>query len=150
MSAFAYQIAMNQNTRIILLIVLIGGLIGLGIGMYMFQKPHDNLSDLKADYSLAATELFHEYETDETQANQRYLDKVIQIEGTLAEISETGEGDAVLFLRPDDAMFGVSCAFSGADAQRALALSEGSSLSIKGVCTGMNLDVNLVRCVISP
>ncbi|MFK7921582.1 MAG: hypothetical protein AB8H47_06470 [Bacteroidia bacterium] len=140
---------MKKNIRLFIAFIAVCGLIGGGIGYYMFQKTHDNLSDLSADYSLAASELFNEYEVDESKANGLYLDKVLEISGTLAEKSEVGEGEIVLFIRPDDAIFGVSCAFSGADAKTAKALKEGAKLSVKGICTGMNMDVNLVRCVIN-
>ncbi len=140
---------MNNNSRLLAVVILLCGVIGVGSGYYMFQKKHDNLADLEADYSLTAMELFHEYEADESKANGVYLDKVIQISGTLAEKSKLGESEVVLFIRPEDEIFGVSCAFSGADAKAALALDEGTELSIKGICTGINMDVNLVRCVIN-
>ncbi|MEM6344022.1 MAG: hypothetical protein AAF927_09080 [Bacteroidota bacterium] len=140
---------MNINYRTLAIFVLLCGVIGFGAGYYMFQKEHDNLADLEADYSLTAIALFHEYEADESKANGIYLDKLIQISGTLAEKSKLGESEVVLFIRPEEEIFGVSCAFSGADAKAALALDEGTEISIKGICTGINMDVNLVRCVIN-
>lgn len=140
---------MKKNSRLLVISVILLGLVVGFVGSYMFQKKHDNLADLEADYSLTAMELFHEFEASESKANGLYLDKVIEISGTLAEKSKLGENEVVLFIRPDDAIFGVSCAFSGADAQTALALNEGTELSLKGICTGINMDVNLVRCVIN-
>jgi len=140
---------MKKNSRLLITIVILCGLVAGFAGSYFFQKKHDNLADLDADFKLAAMELFHEYEVDENKANGVYLDKVIQISGTLAEKSKLSEEDVVLFIRAEDEIFGVSCAFSGADAEAALALNEGAELSIKGICTGINMDVNLVRCVIN-
>lgn len=138
-----------KRIRILLIgLILIGGLLGGSIGWYLYQKPHDDLHRLDAKEKLSATDLFARFEADEAGATSHFLNQIVAVEGTVAEKNQLDAENVVLLLRQEDALFGVSCAFSGADARAAGQLSEGKTVRLKGVVTGMNMDVNLVRCVL--
>lgn len=138
---------MNRTRTILFVLLILGLFVGSSIGWYLYQKPHDDLHGLASEARLTAVELFAQFEADEQSAGKQYLNKVVQVEGQIAETTEVGPEDVVVFLRPADAMFGVSCAFKGPEAQKANATAIGSKVQIKGIVTGMNMDVNMVRCV---
>ena len=123
--------------------------IGAGIGAYQYNKPHKNINKASADFKLTATELFAEFENDETKAQEKYLDKIIQVSGRVSNISKTDQETSIITLESDHMLFGVQCeldAFSDHSTQ--VLPVEGEELSLKGICSGMLSDVVLVRCVI--
>lgn len=138
---------MNSSIRNLILGILIIGLIGGGVGLYLYNKPHADLAAQTADISLSSDALFAAFEADEASANTTYLDKLVAVKGSLAEITSTQDGGAIYILRADDAMFGVNCAFLP-DQLPANPPEVGAEVEIKGLVIGMNMDVNLSRCVL--
>ena len=47
------------------------GLIGLGIGLYMYNKPHKDIKSSKVDFKIEANRLFAEFEENESNANTK-------------------------------------------------------------------------------
>lgn len=138
---------MNRTLRILILLVLVGGVVGGGIGLYLYNKPHQDLSATEAYANLGAADLFAAFEADEAGANSTYLDKLVSVQGRLAEISETQDGGLIYMLRGEADMFGVNCAFL-ADQLPAETPAIGTEVRIKGLVIGMDMDVNLSRCVL--
>lgn len=135
-----------KNWKKLLILGFIGALIGGAIGLYLWNKPVTSTSKLDAEVQITAIELFDTYTQDEVAADVSYLGKVLEVSGTLKEIRTTDNGKPALVLETNDALFGVLCEFE--DAAVAKALEEGSTVKIKGVCSGMLFDVVLNRCVI--
>lgn len=130
--------------KIILGIVILG-VIGLSYGAYMYFKPNANMSDLKSDVTFTSQDLFTAFETDETAANTQYLDKVIEITGTIKDISTNEEGVISITLEAGNELSGVICELQKDTEHRTFKIGE--TVVFKGMCTGMLMDVVLVRCV---
>ncbi|MGH1437362.1 MAG: OB-fold protein [Lewinella sp.] len=126
-----------------LLLALIGG----AIGVYLWNKPHENMDKAKADVQIAAGELFTAFAENETQANETYLDKVIAVTGKVREVSKSPEGLVKVTLDSGDEMFGVICQLDELSEHQRTEFQLGESVTLKGKCTGMLMDVVLVRCV---
>ncbi len=131
----------------ILLGLLVLGLLGAGYGYYMFNKPVASTEGAKASFAVEAPALFSAFEQDEAVANEKYLNQVVEVSGTLGEIKTGDAGNPQLVLKAgDDAMFGVICEMeSGFDVS---GLQTGRAVKVKGVVSGMLMDVVLVRCVL--
>lgn len=110
--------------------------------------PDKNYSKVKADYSVLATALLSEFEKNEAKANQKYMDKVIEVNGTIAEITKDQKGSTVVALRNADAFSGVLCTLQEGSSEEIKSYSIGKPIKIRGVCTGMLLDVVLNKGVI--
>jgi len=119
----------------------------IGIGFYAITEynrgPRD-LSEEAADISLSATILLSEFETDETAANKAYLDKVIQVSGTILELNK--EGANSLSLDAGNPMSSVICELGENEIFGGVKI--GDKVSVKGQCTGYLMDVVLVKSVI--
>ena len=89
---------------------------------------------------------FNEFSKDETAANTKYLDKVVSIEGIVTNIA-VEDGLNIVTLKTASDMFGVVCKVESDD-DKVKTLKAGDEIRIKGVCTGMLMDVIMVRCVI--
>ena len=92
---------------------------------------------------IAASALFTEFESDEATANEKYLNKTVQIKGIVEEVTETTEGGMTAVIKGEGDMFGVQCSFLEIEE-----LKPGAEVSIRGKCTGYLMDVNLARCVV--
>lgn len=131
-----------------LLIVVILAVAGVGIGYYLYNKPHQNMEQAAADTSLPATELLRQFQDDETTANQAYLDQVVQVSGQVESVSRDEQGHVQVRLQAGDPLSGVICQLDDLTEHERTDFSPGEQVTFKGLCTGMLMDVVLVRCVL--
>lgn len=117
----------------------------IGAGFYFINKPNKSLNRTKPDLQITALELFQAFNSDEIAANQSYLDKVIIVSG---QIREVHEGNVLkITLNTDHDMFGIICEFDPDTPVNRADYFIGKEVSIKGLCTGMLMDVVMTRCV---
>ncbi len=129
-----------------LLAVLVLGLIGLAVGYYMWNKPHENIGSAEADVTVSAADLFTAFETDENAANALYLGKIIAVSGVVSESGTNEDGSARVVLETGG-MFGIACSLDPLTQHSRSAFPAGEKIRLKGKCSGYNLDVQLDRCV---
>ncbi len=126
--------------------IAFGVVIALAAGFYLFNKPHADIASQSPAATLSASDLFNEFSSDETVANQKYSGKVVEVNGEIHSIEEGSNGDMNILLMGASDMFGVSCNISKEEISQDLVI--GQQVSIKGECSGMLSDVVLIRCVI--
>ena len=131
----------------VLLIIFILAVVGASTAWYLYNKPVADMNDLNAEYTLSASELFNSFNENEDSANAKYLGKIVEISGTIRELKSDEEGETVI-LETDDMIFGVNCALSSGQESNFKKLKTGTNINIKGECTGISMDVVLVRCII--
>lgn len=117
--------------------------LGLGAGTYMFNKTLDDTSSLDTDYEMDAQSLLAAFEENENDANQLYLDKVIQIEGVVNK-TESKDGKLTIYFNTDNPLSNIIFQLE----QPKEEIKIGDQITLKGICTGYLLDVVLVRAVI--
>lgn len=139
--------------RIIGILVLILVLAG---GWYGYRKVFgkvESLQNVQADVTLPAAELLAAFERDSAAANKRFLEKNIETTGRVRSV-ESEERSATVVLGEEGSMSSIRCSMDSSFVQQATALKEGSTVTIKGYCTGFNMDellgsdVILNRCVV--
>jgi len=130
---------------------LIAGIIWLvlaGLGLYYYDKPHANAGDKTTDISITAVELYNLYHKDEAAANKKFLDKIIEVKGTITDVQRSGNITSIQ-LDGGTAAAGINCNMADQNENKKIQLPvKGSTVMIKGRCSGMLMDVNLVDCVI--
>src|ERR1700741_2326012 len=100
---------MMTRNRIILLL----GVIVLAVGayvFYLFNKPHRDVEDEKA-LAVTADQIFSDYTANEKAANAKYLNKAVEVSGTVQDVKKNQEGRTVVYLKTADPVFGVNCTF---------------------------------------
>lgn len=127
-----------------ILAVFLAGALGV---YYVYNKPHRDVKGESAFVIIEAKQLFDEFSKNQEGANKKYLDKVVVVKGVVKEVilPTDNKGGATIVLESGDEMFGVSCGFDVKDSQNP---AVGSTITIKGVCTGMTMDVVLNKCSI--
>jgi hypothetical protein len=136
---------MKLFIKIISIILFVVLALGVPYGIYLYNKPHRNIAQAKTDESIQAEVLFQKFSQNENQANQKYLDKVIEVEGKIKEIKQENK-QVVLILESGDEMFGVNCTLDEKASSIVSTLKVGNSIKLKGLCTGMTMDVVLIQC----
>lgn len=133
----------------ILITLSIGILIAVAVALYMFNKPARDVQATQTDFSYQASEIVNEYLSDAKKANNKYLDengnsKVLEITGTVAEISEDFNNNKVIVLKEAKDQAGVSATFTPETNANASKVKVGDKVTIKGVIqSGASYDTDL-------
>lgn len=129
---------------------LLAILIGAGIGLKMFFKPHADINKLKTEFKVDASGLIGEFEQDENTATSKYSEKVLEISGKLVVKNKLSNGTDLLIL--EDEMQGISCqldsSWSAANQETIEALETGSSITVKGICKGYLMEIKVSPAVV--
>lgn len=139
---------MKIKHAVILILVL--GIVGVGVGLKMFFKPHADVNKLEADFKVLAAGLMDEFQKEENLATTKYSEKVLEIQGKLVAKSKLPNGTDLLVL--EDEMQGISCQLDSSWASEnqkiVQALQVGNPVTIKGVCKGYLMEIKVNPSVI--
>ena len=128
--------------------VFLGLAVVVVFGIYLYNKPHKNVSRSTPDFIVDAKTLFTEFEEQEEASNTKYLDKVIQVTGVVREVVADDEGRVSVTLDTGNDFMGVICELQETSKLRKEDFQAGQELTFKGLCSGMLMDVVLSRCVL--
>jgi hypothetical protein len=128
----------------LLLFILFAALVGVTIGVYEWNKPAKKAEDVKG-IQITALALSKAYSTNEKAADALYLNKVIEVSGTVGEVDKNEDGGTMIVLQTDDPATGIQCALR----DKAATATKGQAIIIKGFCSGNGITgVSLTSCVI--
>jgi len=115
-------------------------------GFYLYTKPHTSVADVAPAYTVSAADLYAAYAQNEAEANKKYLDKVLLVNGTVDDVSRT-DSTLTILLQSNDIAGGVSCNVTNKE-EISTDIKKNMSISIKGRCSGFLADVTLADCAI--
>jgi len=130
-----------KKSAILIFVVIV--LSGSWIAYRMYNKPHRDPST-EAAIQISSVELFQNFESDEAEANGRYLDKVLEVSGKVIEITTNQELIPIIVLETENPMFAVRCTMEDPNVKA----NKGEVVRIKGICTGYLSDVILVKGIL--
>jgi hypothetical protein len=139
---------MNHLIRNLLIVAVALGAIGLLIGLYLFNKKDPDLAKVKPDYVIDVSSLVGEFSQDENSATTKYVDKVLEVTGSVLSIEPTSDSTMNITLSAENQMTGVICSFKNVSDPSSQNIKEGEILKVRGVCSGMLMDILLNNCVI--
>lgn len=125
--------------KVLLTVAAIGLIAGLLMVYWIFNKPHRDVAKEKG-IALSAQQVYDAFRTNEASANSQYLDKAIQLTGTVADISTNQEGQKVVNFSTNDPLVMINCTFKTDPGN----LKAGDTITFKGICTGYIPDANVV------
>jgi tRNA_anti-like len=142
---------MKTWIRIVLVIALTLIIGGALVFNFLYNKPHPDFEKMKADYTLAASDLYKAFTADKAGAGTKYNGKVIMVTGILTKTENTDTLVTCVFVF-NQGMFGdegLRCTMLPKYREQAGKIPPGSEIKIKGYCTGFNdSDVILDKCSI--
>lgn len=138
--------------------LLLGIILLIIAAAYIMREYNRKVSDtstMEAVYAPSAEELFSAFSKNENEANQKYLDKAVVVNGNVKEFNKEEDGAVTIVLDVASGMSSVRCSMDSAHAATLPEIPVGNSIAIKGICTGytsdelVGSDVILSRCVIN-
>lgn len=110
-------------------------LAGVATAWYIFTEKFEDTAEVKADYTVNAIDFIKEFQQNEAEANKKYTEKIIIVNGMVSEIknadttaniimADTGSGAYIIF------------AFQQQHVEEARQIKVGDNVSIKGSCSG--------------
>lgn len=133
-------IAMKKQRKFIGLLLLITIGIGVWKGLKEYNRTNKDIASVKADVKISATDLIHAYETNDTLSNQKYLGKIIEVNGSIKKIDKDDSGGYVVVLGDTSSLSSVRCALDSTHTSDAADLKQGTSATVRGFCSGFNKD----------
>ena len=139
-----------MKAKYIIGVILFAILVGAGIGLKMFFKPHAEISKLNIDFQVNAPDLMNEFQQNEAAATTKYSEKVLEISGKLVAKNKLENRTDILVL--EDEMQGISCQLDSSWAksnQTAIqGLQTGQPVKVKGICKGYLMEIKVSPAVI--
>ncbi len=147
-SSFLFYICLyntvNYVVKKILIFALIAIAIGVGTGIYLWNMPPKKVENMKG-ITITAADLAKEYSANEKAADTKYLNKAIEVSGTINEIDKNQDGGIMIVLETGDPTAGIQCTLRDNGANPV----KGRNIVIKGFCSGNGITgVSLTQCVI--
>jgi hypothetical protein len=129
-----------SRKKIIWLVILIiaGGSAWYGYSEY--SRSNKNYQNVKPDFSLSAINLIREFEAGDSTASRKYNGKAIEISGNVKSIDKDEKGFYTVTLGDSSSLSSVRCSMDTTHKDDASALPVGSSVMLRGACTGFYKD----------
>lgn len=128
-----------HRKKILWLIVLVVIASGAWYGYKEFTRTNKDLSKVKPDVKISATDLIKEFEfesDDSVSLNKKYTDNIIEITGNIQAINKDEHGDYTIMLGDNNNSSSVQCEMDTTHQQDAAQLANGSSVIIRGHFVG--------------
>ena len=138
---------MKTYVKIALAVVMFIAIAGIGVGLYLFNLKPKNLSKAKPDLVIAAFDLQKAFEENEGAATAKYVNKVLEVSGEISSVKPGENSSVSVALKTSNDMSSVICTFP--PSTKPAALTPGTSVVIRGVCSGYLMDVLLNNCAIA-
>jgi hypothetical protein len=145
---------MSKKKIIILIIVLVAIVAGV-YGYCQYNRTNKDLGSVKEDYAVKATALISEYMSNESQADDKYRNKILSVNGMVKRI-DTSDNYYTVVVGDTTDMSSVRCSIDSTHTTELFNLKRGMNVTIKGAMTGfkkddtglLGSDVELNRCVV--
>jgi hypothetical protein len=128
----------------IVALILVGGVYGLR----EYTRGNDDLAGASPDITVSAEALMSDFSADETSANAKYLNKVLRVNGSVKDIKQDSLGSYSIELASGSELSVVSCLLDPRHNEDASRVKKGDNVAITGICTGVLMDVVLIRCAV--
>jgi hypothetical protein len=137
---------MKTFIKIGILLVLFIALAAILAALYMYNLKHTDMAKAKPDFVITSTFLQKEFENNETAASAKYINKILEISGTITSIKPSDNNIISITLATGSDVSSVICTFPAITDP--LKLKTGEEITLRGECSGFLLDVLLNNCTL--
>jgi len=124
----------NKRYKKWMLAFLVLLLAGSVVVWFIFTEKHDDTATVKADYTVQAIDFIKEFQQNMTEANKKYSEKIIIVNGTVSAI-ETADTTANIKMIDTLSNAYIIFAFQQQHLADARQMQVGDEVSIKGSCS---------------
>ena len=137
---------MKPYVKIALFVVSFIAISAILAALYMFNLKHTDMSKAKPDYSISAPLLLKAFEDDETAASNKYINKILEVTGTIISIEPAENNAMSISLATESPFSSVICTFPAVSDTSEF--FTGNEITLRGECSGFLMDVLLNNCAI--
>ena len=141
-----YLSIMKTYVKIALFVVSFIALSGILAALYMYNMKHTDMSKAKPDFVITASVLQKEFEDNETTASKRYINKIVEVSGTIASVKPADNNVINISLVTESDFSSVICTFPAIDDPSMF--NPGDEITLRGECSGFLMDVLLNNCAV--
>jgi hypothetical protein len=135
---------MKPFVKIALFVVLFIAVAGILAALIMYNKKHPDTAKAKPDFVVTATALQKEFEDNEKTASARYINKIVEVTGTIASVTTADSTHLNISLKTGSDMSSVICTLLSKDKKSDFVT--GNEITLRGECSGFLMDVLLNNC----
>lgn len=131
---------MKTWIKIIIALGIISIIAAVAVYKFVINKPHTDFVAAKTELVVRAKRLYTDYSANPETANGKFLDKVLEIEGSISRV-ELADSLVILVYVFEEGDFGdqgVRITMLPEYNQEAKTLSSLKPIKVKGVCRGFN------------
>ena len=135
---------MKTYVKIALFVVFFIALITILAALILYNKKHPDTAKVKPDFIVTATALQKEFEDNEATASARYINKILEVTGTIISVTPADSTHINISLKTGSEISSVICTFPGiGDPSK---FKTGEEITLHGECSGFLMDVLLNNC----
>jgi len=135
-----------MKKKIILLGLIAAVIGGIGVWYFIFYKPTHFKRDVADEQAInvTAVKIVADFLANEDSANKVYLNKAIAITGEVIEAKKNQDGKPTVTLKSNDSFSNIYCTLKDGTGE----IQGGSTITVKGICTGYLSDVVIIDAII--
>jgi hypothetical protein len=139
---------MKPYIKIALFVVVLFAIGSILTALILYNKKHPDTSKAKPDFIVTSTALQKEFEDNEKAASARYINKILEVTGTIASVTQADSAHLNISLKTGDDMSSVNCTFF--TKAHPSDFVTGNDITLRGECSGFLIDVLLKNCAQVP
>jgi hypothetical protein len=137
---------MKTYIKIALFIVTFIALSAILAALYMYNLKHTDMAKAKPDYVVTASLLQKAFEDDETAASAKYINKILEVTGTIVSAKPADNNIISISLKTASDFSSVICTFTAISDHTKFRV--GDEITLRGECSGFLMDVLLNNCAV--
>lgn len=141
---------MKNWLKILIALAVVGAIAVFLVLKFYVNKPHADIENATPAYTMAASELWKQYNTDLKLSDSLYTGKVIEVTGNLSRADKSDTLTFAVFVMEADSMFGdksIRCEMLPKYGAETSSIAPGTEVKIKGFCNGFDqTDVKFSKC----
>jgi hypothetical protein len=137
---------MKTYTKIALFVVSFVALSVILAALYYYNLKQTDMSKAKPDFVLSSTVLLKAFEDNETEASTKYINKILEVTGTISLIEKAKDNILNVSLSAGSDHSSVICTFPAITDMSLF--TSGAEITLRGECSGYLMDVLLNNCAV--
>ena len=135
---------MKSYVKVALFVVFFFAIAGILAALILFNKKHPDTAKAKPDFVITATALQKDFEDNEKTASVKYINKILEVSGTIASITPADSSHLNVSLKTGSDLSSVICTFASSGNEKRF--NAGDNITLRGECSGFLMDVLLNNC----
>jgi hypothetical protein len=137
---------MKPFVKIALFVVFFIAVAGIFAALYLYNLKPKDLKNVSPDFVVTAVELQKAFEANEKAASEKYINRIIEVSGEIASVKPGEKNTLNVSLKTGSDFSAVICTFPAM--QDLSRFAEGKSVTVRGECSGLLMDVLLNNCAV--